>query len=230
MNILRVFVVNFLFLSFAVAQEPPKAVLVDEITGMDCEVLWARLDAFMNEMSNTPSSIATVEISGKVDDARGNFYWDHMIRGYFSRRSIPKERWQVVRGPLGNERVARFWMSPPGGSPAIESAEWTMNYPTGIKPFVFTYGESYMVEVGVCLYVNEIALLAMALETNSMARLNVVINALSNAEFNRRKRNVINELVRDYSISRSRIRIFKKLRSKRNPFGREPTVEYWLLP
>ena len=105
-----------------------------------------------------------------------------------------------------------------------------MIYPSGTKPFLFTEGESYSVELGVCLDVDEVALLAKALEFNPAARVNVVLIVRSNREYLRRKEKTTKELVDAYSISRSRIRMFRKLASKPNPYGIYPTTEYWLIP
>lgn len=234
MNLSRIYLIAILLLTFGVGangQAPPKAVLVDEFGKPDCEVLWAKLDGFIQQVQTDPTSIATIEISGKTDDSHGNFYWDNMIRGYFVRRNIPKERWSVRRAALGNERIVRFWLTPPGAiPPKIEVAEWDMAYPIDTKPFIFTNGESYSVEVGVCLYVDEIALLAKALEFNPAARVNVVLIVRSDREYLRRRQKTIKELVDGYSIRRSRIKIFKKLSSKPNPYGINPTTEYWLIP
>jgi len=199
--------------------------------GLDCEVLWATLDAFAVEIQRNPTSIATVEISGKADDRRGNFYWDSMIRGYFVRRSIPGEKWRVKRTTLGNERRAKFWLTPVGAPPPkTEGSEWSFRYPAGTKPFIFTNGKSYSVEIGVCLDVDEIALLAKALESNPSARVNVVLIVRSAREYQRRKRNVIKTLKDQYSVAPSRIKTFKKISTKPNPYGIEPNVEYWFVP
>lgn len=212
-------------------QEPQKAVLFDEFGSPDCENLWARLDGVMHELSFKPTSTATVEISGIASDVHVNFYWENMIRGYFIRRNLPQDRWIVRRTALGKERRVRFWITPSGGVlPEIQEAEWDMKYPVGTKPFIFTNGRSYSVEVGVCLDVNEIALLAKALESNPDARINVVLIVGSDRECLRRRRETIKELVEVYSMERSRIRMFKKLSSKPNPYGIHPTAEYWLVP
>ncbi len=184
------------------SQELPKAVLVDELGNPDCEVLWAKLDSFMHQVQVAPESVAIVEISGKTNELFGNFYWDNMIRGYFATRNIPQERWSIRRTGLGNERVVRFWLKPADSSPPdIEVAEWTMIYPLGTKPFLFTTGDSYSVEIGVCLYVDEIALLAKALEFNTAARFNVVLIARTDREYLRRKQKTLKDLVHNYSIS-----------------------------
>lgn len=114
--------------------------------------------------------------------------------------------------------------------PELEQSEWRMSYPAGTKSFLFTNGDSYSVEVGVCLDVDEVALLAKALEFNTNARVNVVLIVRSNREFLRRKQMVIKSLVDKYSMDRSRVRVFQKISSKPNPYRINPTTEYWLLP
>lgn len=216
---------------FMHGQEVPKAVLVDELSNPNCEDLWARLDAFANNIPANPTSTATVEISGKKNDTLGNFYWDSMIRGYFQSRKLLGQRWRVVRTAIGDQRKVRFWLTPPGAlEPNVDPVNWEMSYTPGTKPFVFTNGESHSVEVGVCLYVDEIALLSMALSSNPATRVNVVLMVRNDREFVRRKRSIARMLVNDYSVSQSRFRFFKLINRKPNPYGIRPTTEYWLLP
>jgi hypothetical protein len=234
MKLPRLFLIAILLVAFVVGangQEPPKAILVDEFSNPNCEVLWSRLDAFIQEMKSDSTSVAIIEISGKANDPKGNFYWDSMIRGYFTRTNFPPKRWNIHRTALADQRILRFWRMPPGAAlSSIDVAEWTMVYPRGAKPFIFTNGESYAAEIDVCLHVDEIALLAKALEFNPGARVNVVLVVRSNREYLRRKQKITKDLVDDYSISRSRIKMFMKLSSKPNPLGIHHTTEYWLIP
>jgi len=228
----RAFLLLICFVAATAAQEPPKAVLYDEFGKPDCELLWARLDGLASELQKRPDTVAIVDIiSAPSKDPHIAFYWDSMIRGYFIRRKFPQHRLNIRRGVLASDWSIKFWVSSPGARlPELKESKWQMIYQSGSKPFLFTNGESYSVEVGVCLDVDEIALLAKALGFNPGARVNVVLIARSNREFLRRKAKVTETLVNGYSIDRSRFRIIKKINSKPNPYGIDPTTEYWLLP
>ena len=86
-----------------------------------------------------------------------------------------------------------------------------------------------MVEVGVCLCVDGLALLADAVKENPGSRVSVVLIARSERSFQRRKLQTLKELG-EYSIPRHRVRVFEVISRKPNPFGIKPEAEYWLLP
>ena len=213
------------------AQVPPKTVLLNEIGDPQCEFLWAALDHLRAEILNKPGSFATVEISGVTGDPRGNFYWEAFIRNHLARYT-PKASWAIHRTAVGSDRRVKLWLTPPGGDPPkINVAEWSFIYPPDTKPFVFSNGgEDHSVKSGVCLYVDEIRLLANALRENPEARLNVVLIVPSDRAYRRRRANTLRMLTREYSISPSHIRIFRKLDTKPDPHDLEPDAEYWFVP
>jgi hypothetical protein len=233
MHFPRIYLIAILLLAFGIfasGQDPPKASLYDEFSEPTCEVLWAQLDGLTQEMRENPTVRATIEISGKPGEPHVNLYWEQMIQGYLAR-SIANERWNLVRTPLGKQRVVRFLLTPTGATlPKIESADWSLEYPPDTKPFILTNGKSYSVEVGVCLAVDELALLAEMLKNNAGSRVNVVLVVRSTREFERRKRQALKTLTSQYAIPVSRIRIFRQARTKPNPYGIEPDAEYWFIP
>jgi hypothetical protein len=181
-------------------------------------------------MAQNPTALATIEIIGKENDISANFYLESMIRGY-ARKFLPAGRWSMRRAKWERERRFRYWLTPPGAiPPKIDDANWSFVYPANTKPFIFTHGESHMVEVGVCLYVDEIDLLAKALEANPKARVNVVLIVRNDQQYQRRRREVVRTLMRKYSISATKIRTFKKISRKPNPHGINPDAEYWFVP
>lgn len=219
------------FVAGGFVQGQTKSSLIDEFQNPSCEDIWARLDGFLIQLNNNPDAKGTIAISGKSNDLRDDLYYDAMIRGYFLKRKVPASRWKIVRTPLERDRQVKFWLTAPGSMPPeIQVAEWSLEYSPEVKPFIFTWGENYMVEVTVCLYVDELALLARVLKANPEAKTNVVLKVRSRYEFTRRKRRSIAALVNDYSIRRSQIRIFKKSGFKGDRYGIEPNAEYWLIP
>ena len=210
----------------------PSAQLVDELPEIRCEVLWSRLDSFMGDISKGPDATAVIELSGNIHDLpHVDFYWYEMIRGYFLRAKLPRDRWHVLRTARREQRRAKFWLIPPGGhKPEVEEAEWSFVYPPNTKPFILTNGENYSVTGnGTCLDVDEIDLLARALEANPGAHVNVVLIVPNERAYQRLKTNTLRMLAKDYSIPASQIRMFKKVRRQpKQPW--DPNAEYWYVP
>lgn len=218
-------------LQSGLAQHQATSMLIDEFTDPNCEDLWARLDNLSVQIRANPSAVATVEISGKTNDIRANLYWESMIRTYLIKRKFPSERWRLIRTPLQVHRRFRFSLTPPRAPlPDTDDADWPIEYAPGKEPFIFTSGDSYAVEINVCLYVDEIALLEKVVAANPRSRLNVVLIVKSERQFRRRKRDTLAMLSEDYAIPLTRIKVFKKISRKPNPYGIEPNTEYWLLP
>jgi hypothetical protein len=206
--------------------------MVDQFADASCEVLWARLDGFREEISNNPDSVATVALSGKIGEIDKDLWIEDMIRGYFLlTHSLSADRWKVVRLRPEAERRIEFWITPVGAeAPKLEAGEWSLQYTKGSKPFLFAYQPDHMEEVSVCLASNRVRLLAQVLSANPNARTNAVLVVRSQKEFVRRSGQTIAELVRDYGIPRKQIKVFKKISRKADPYNIEPDVEYWLVP
>jgi hypothetical protein len=216
--------------SFVDAQDSRETVLVDEIGALQCEFLWASLDAFAAKLKDTPNSVATVEISGETDHPLSNFYWESFIRSHLTR-AIPSTQFRIIRTALADEQRVKLWLTPAGSAlPKIEPVEWSFAYPPNTKPFIFTNCDNYSVKTGVCVSVDEIALLRAALDANPLAKVHVVLIVRSKGEFQRRKRATLRMLTNDYSIVSSRIKIFPKITSKPNPYGIKPVAEFWFVP
>ena len=129
------------------------------------------------------------------------------------------------------KRKVELWITPAGAErPKIDSAEWSLIYPKGTKPFIFAYDPDHSEEVDVCLASDQTGLLAEVLKANPSARTNIVLKVRSQNEFARRKRQTISELVNHYEISVQQIKIFKQIAHKPDRYHIEPDTEYWLVP
>lgn len=213
-----------------VGQDVSGTSLVDEFSNPNCEDIWARLDNFLTQLNNNPMATATISMSAKRGEARDDLYYETMMRNYFITRKVALERWRIIRTKAEESRIIRFWLTPPGARlPMLEVAAWSLEYPLGTKPFIFTNGENYMVEVTVCLYVNELDLLAKVLAANPHSRTNVVLIVKSKEQFYRRKKQVLRKLVGDYSISSNRIKFFQRINRRPNPYGIRSDAEYWFV-
>jgi hypothetical protein len=208
-----------------------KPFLVDQFADPNCEDLWARLDGFLSQLNRNPDTIGTVTISGKIGDLRNDLMIEDMIRRYFARRNVSPERFQILRLKPETQRMLEFWITPAGGeTPKLQTAEWSLVYPTEAKPFIFAVEPSYDVEINICLYSDPLALLSKVLRANQDACTNVVLKVRSQKEYLRRKRRVISNLITKYGIQRQRIRIFKQVTHETNTYGIYPDIEYWFVP
>jgi hypothetical protein len=222
---------NVLIVVSLFSQERTTSMLVDGFQDASCEVLWARLDGFRSALSNDPSAIATIAISGKIGEIQNDLWIEDMIRGYFRMTGISSDKWKIVRTRPQAERRIEFWISPAGAEPPrIEAAEWSLTYQKPAKPFIFAYEPDHMEDVSVCLPSNGLRLLSNVLQASPNARTNVVLMVRSKKEFERKRRRTLFELVSSYAIQRQQIRIFKQIINKPDPYHIEPEVEYWLVP
>ena len=230
-NSVVVLIAIVLLNAISIGQVKPEPILVDEMNNADCENLWSRLDAFAIQLAEDTSAAARIEIAGKLDEpVHTDFYWYNMIRDYARQRRISADRWKVRKLPRSNDRLVKFWIVPQGAhEPEVEEAEWSFIYPHGTKPFIFSHGTNYAVEVGVCLDVDEIDLLSQALAANPAARLNVVLITPTEKAFQLRKQKTLLTLTREYSIAQYRIRFFRKVGAPR-PGYPNPDAEYWFVP
>lgn len=231
----KIFILILLILRFVInvpSQTQPTSKLIDTVRDTSCEVLWAQLDNFAVELHNNRGSFATIGISGEIGDLRDDLWTEDMIRRYFVRlREIPLDRWQVVRMRPEAKRKVELWITPESAErPKIDSAEWSLIYPAGIKPFIFAYDPNHAEEIDVCLPSDQTGLLAEVLKANPTARTNVVLKVRSQKEFARRKRQTISELVNHYEINVQQIKIFKQIIHKLDPYRIGPDIEYWLVP
>ena len=210
--------------------QAPQSISVDEFSNPNCEDIWARLDNLLVQLDNNPTATATISISAKHGELKGDLYFEAMMRNYLIRRKISRDRFQIIRTHPTAHREIEFWLTPPGAtSPKIDRAEWSLEYARDTKPFIFTHGENYAVEIGVCINVDELSLLAEVLEANPIARTNVVLDVRNGSQFNSKKRKTLKDLM-EYGIAKKRIRFFKRINRKPNPYGIRPTAEYWFAP
>lgn len=203
---------------------------VDEFSDPNCEDIWARLDNFLIQLNNNPTANATISISAKHGNLASNLYFEAMMRNYLIRQKIEPNRIHIFRAQPTATREIKFWLTPPAAQmPKIDRADWSLEYAPDTKPFIFTHGESYAAEIGVCIYVDELSLLAKVLEANPGASTNVVLDVRNNRQFDSRKRRTRKDLM-EYGIGRNKIRFFKRIDRKPNPHGIRPTAEYWFVP
>ena len=143
--------VTFLLLfSLGAFAQGSEARLREEFGNVPCDDLIARLDMFLAEVHNEPSSRGVVVLyEGK--------YWSYekeklvrpvfgevqmranLIRSHFSFRGFPTDRILFVSGGFRDEHHAELWLVPPGAplpkpKPSLKSVQYRKGKPTSIIP------------------------------------------------------------------------------------------------
>ena len=218
-------VVGTIFLLFftMVAQQPTKAVLVDNIGPENCEVVMGRWDRFLAELQQHPDSTGLVVNYGRRGDAAGSVLYENFVKTYPTFRKFPLDRLEFVRGPLRAERKTDFWLIPAGADqPSVDRSEWSLSIDPSKKPFlVASDAESDII----CPPIGSLKLLDDLLEANPRSRANIVLRGPQ--IYIRRKRKEISSSLTKHIAAR-RIRVFTQLR--RSPSNLSAETEYWFLP
>lgn len=133
----RVCLIAILLLAFGVganAQEPPKAILVDEFDSISCEDLLGRQDYFLSELSKNPQDNGYAII---YDSGRNPKGFVKFLNASLYTRRFDRSRIQVILSK-GSDKYTngRFWRAPPGADlPKFD--EIATSLPDLSKPFLF---------------------------------------------------------------------------------------------
>jgi hypothetical protein len=115
---LRVFLLLICFALAISAQEPPKAVLVDEFANEFCsDPLRSRIDNFFTEISRRPDWVGYV--IGNADEAiPGRFerYFD-LFHNHARFRGFDVNKIKLYRRANGDSTAFQFWVAPSGAKP-----------------------------------------------------------------------------------------------------------------
>jgi hypothetical protein len=142
MKVFSVCVFTILFMSLAVSQEPPKAVLYDEFGFMGCDAMLGRIDAFIQEMSANPQDRAIVVTFPEYEEipkrrevmAKGRMI---IIRSRFEQARMD-ERLTLLLGRTSEGIKTQFWRVPPSAeAPKLDATEILQPTLNLSKPFVF---------------------------------------------------------------------------------------------
>src|SRR5689334_12503687 len=120
----------FLFLIFAVtipAQEPPKAVLIDEFGVLGCEEWLGRLDVYFEELRTDPTSTGWIVISGPSDKKPTLLFRQSFIEQYAKWRGFDISRVHFAKASTDRDFLYQLWRIPPGAtSPGIPDGEMSL--------------------------------------------------------------------------------------------------------
>jgi len=209
--------------------QDPEARLVDDYGNLPCEDQMARLDSYFIELQNDPAAQGHIFHYGS---ARAVAIAERQKRSYMRVRNMPPDRIVFVNaGPARSIRT-QFWIVPPGAAPpepeapsdaetVPEETEPEAPAPDPAKPYIYSaeyydgvicYGMSDEIDLGGY---------AAMLKENPKYRGNIVIIAMTKAEFRKKEKEIVGFLTKK-GIARKRLRTFHK-----KTFG---GVELWILP
>lgn len=111
----RLFLFLLLFTIAGLAQEPPKAILVDEFGAISCEDLLSRFDAFIVELNNNPQDIGYILIADSGRNPKGFFKFVEASM-YMRRFDREKVTLSMIKSD-GSKVNGQFWRVPMGAEP-----------------------------------------------------------------------------------------------------------------
>jgi len=224
MNLRRFYLIAILLLAFGVGtngQEPPKAVLVDELRRTNCEELLARLDSFLQEMSANPMDRAIVVTFPDIRDATARNPMI-LVKSRFEE-SRQDDRVSLLIGKPQDALMTQFWRVPSGAQPPDLNAAEIPNPVLDLKKaFAFGYeDENQICPTFVPRKFGELIL------NNRGSRAHLVVrrgdrNSMESKSF---AAQWLETLARDGKIPRNRIKIFYAKSDQGLTYG-----EFWFVP
>jgi hypothetical protein len=209
-----------LILSFQVSfgQEKPRAVLFDEFGMIDC--CHPNFDAFLSEINKT-NSIGYIVIYKNKYKPLESYYYEVALKSHFLVRDV--KNINFVQGRSENSTRTEFWKVPPNAvKPDFEEDKWDYSFRNKTKSFMF-YNNSGV--DGICMFFIDFYFRNI-LSGNRYANINVVIYANSQKQFLRKRKELQNDLVKNYDVKKNRLTFVRKPKTK---YVFE-NAEYWLVP
>jgi hypothetical protein len=219
----RIFL-SLVFLTLAtIAQEAPKAVLVDEFGELPCEDILARTDYLASELQRDPTLAASIVISPPRERpslAQGR---RKLISSTLQLRGVSSDRYIFRKMPVSSDgkMATRFWKIPLGAEPPGDNSFiWKEVAPATDRPYIFGFVD----DIDICpTFVSRA--FAKLLLGNPGARGNIVVIDSKYATATKYKVADlwIKEFTESHGLPRNRLRLFFSM-------GDEPGVEFWFVP
>src|SRR5687768_13024778 len=144
----RIYLSAILLLAFSVgtrAQEPAKAVLVDEFGDVTGEDVKARTDSFLAVLSQNPADLGYVIVSRSANSLNVTRL---IIRANIFTRQFDRNRILVRLAPKSSSNGTQFWRIPSGSEPP-QSEEFENEVLDMSKAFMFSRSERHDL-AGIC--------------------------------------------------------------------------------
>ncbi len=195
---------GLLILSFQVSfgQEKPEAELFDEFGMIDC--CHSNFDVFLSELIET-NSIGYVVIYKNKNNPVESYYYEVAVKSHFLSRDI--NHIYFVQGKSEDKTRTELWKIPQGAEkPSFDEEKWDYYFHSKTKPFIF-YSDSEV--SGICMFFSNLYF-QLILNGNTHAYINVVIYSNSQKQFLRKRKELQNNLIRNYDVEQNRLKFFRK--------------------
>lgn len=226
-KILAIGIILFVLFQTASGQEKTSAVLFSELQSENCELYWARIDAFFSELQKEPQTKGFVVIYGEENELLENLNYERWTNGITNFRGFDGNRIKVVRGVLGENRKIQFWKVLNGEEiPLLKKGSWSYRFSDSTKPFIFTdynyYNANCPSSPSAEKYYADVLL------ANTSARGHLVIRGKTNKNMRKIEKEVLNRLVNDYKVPPARLKVFYVKDKKHQKL--EADIEFWFVP
>jgi hypothetical protein len=203
--------------SISLAQNAPKATIVDEMGNVNCEDLSARVSAFyQTQLKPNPGFVGYIVIYPKQGDL-SRFDVESLIRGQLKMWQIDAGVLNIVRGKEMPAQEIHFWITPPGSTkPDFEVEKWVY----AIKRPRRYYRTSNYPDI---CPADDQAMYLSILRENPDLRGNILIWERSAKKYQKERIRFQTEF---HEIPRLRVRFFRGRCSN----GRCDGFELWLVP
>jgi len=217
--IITAFILLIILVGDGIAQEKPKAILVDEFSQLTCDDILARAENFFMQLHANPSARGYFMISGRNDLLRGKLFWERQFYAIAAARSLDRERLVEIRGSETGDFKGQFWLVPSDVIvPDFRPSTWNFSLSAGAKAFIINseFGEMCEDPINPSM-INDF------LNANPGMRVHAVIYANTKKARQEGLRNSQGALK---TIPANRVRYF----IARSHGYSIPLAEYWLVP
>lgn len=220
-HILFAFLLSLAAFQFCYSQEKPKAILIDDFGISTCEEMSARIDAFFVELTNSPNARGYIVINGDRNRPREKYTHEKIFEDLIKLRNFDKSRIEFLHAKDKESIRTQFWKVPADGDkPTFDAEDWDFVLPKDMNP-VMVHADSWISEV--CPEVFGLQLYSKFISANPDLRGHLVIYDKSVEQFRKTEKDLLNQLVKKYKVSRSQLKFFFVKRKKSD-------VEFWLVP
>lgn len=242
MKLLRIPFIAILLLVFGggvKSQEPPNAILVEEV-GITCsEDLMARYDYFLGKLRSQPSAKGLLLFYGdRTSEGRNLNLWRFLTRFYPQVRQFDRLGLQFVRGANIEETKIQFWIVPPGADSPTPNAPFqptrittTTRYDVVAADFHSHKGKTYLYfdgfyELGCDFGPNKVGFVDQLRKDKSLIGYLVIYTEPGkDQQYGERvAKFAVNDLLKNFRIPRTSIRTIYGGNRK------NPEIEFWLVP
>ncbi len=226
---LQKFIFTFLILlitfQFCIAQEKPKADLVEEFGVVNWSNFRHLFDRFLTEIINTPYSKGYIVIYGDKDEPINKYYREIQLKKHISFRNFDENRLVFLYGDEKEGIKTQFWkVSNNADIPGFDEGDWNYKLPQTVKPTIIhqtlDFSEVGDPNLSIEFYIE---FYSKFLKANPDSRAHLVIYEDSTKGFYQTRKQMLRELVSKNKIQRNRLKFFYVKSKKSN-------IEFWFVP